>query len=159
MAVLLLLLAIIGGVLVGDLVVENTAAGAVTVLNHPIAGFSDGLLLAAAAALGFVVGLLVVGAVGLRRTRRARRRQLRTAERDLSRQLTELERENARLRDALARSDPPGRPVALATAERVSSPPPADRPREPVFEEAKRAARLRSDPDPWFLSSDDQARG
>ena len=160
MAALLLLLAIIGGVLVGDLVVENTAAGAVTVLNHPIAGFSDGLLLAAAAALGFVVGLLVVGAVGLRRTRRARRRQLRTAERDLSRQLIELERENVRLRETLARRDPPGRrPVALAIAERASSPSPADRPREPVFEEAKRAARLRSDPDLWFLSPDDQARG
>jgi hypothetical protein len=160
MAALLLLLAIIGGVLVGDLVVENTAAGAVTVLNHPIAGFSDGLLLAAAAALGFIVGLLVVGAVGLRRARRVRRRQLRTAERDLSRQLTELERENARLRDTLARRDPPGRrSVALATAEPVSSPLPADRPREPVFEEAKRAARLRSDPDPWFLPTDDQARG
>jgi hypothetical protein len=160
MAALLLLLAIIGGVLVGDLVVENTAAGAVTVLNHPITGFSDGLLLAAAAALGFVVGLLVVGAVGLRRTRRARRRQLRTAERDLSRQLIELERENARLRETLARRDAPGRgSVALATAERVSSPSPADRPREPVFEEAKRAARLRSDPDLWFLSTDDQTRG
>jgi uncharacterized membrane protein YccC len=160
MTALLLLLAIIGGVLVGDLVVENTAAGAVTVLNHPIAGFSDGLLLAAAAALGFVVGLLVVGAVGLRRTRRARRRQLRTAERDLSRQLIELERENARLRETLARRDPPGRhAVALATAERASSPSPADRPREPVFEEAKRAAGLRSDPDLWFLSTDDQTRG
>jgi len=160
MAALLLLLAIIGGVLVGDLVVENTAAGAVTVLNHPITDFSDGLLLAAAAALGFVVGLLVVGAVGLRRTRRARRRQLRTAERDLSRQLIELERENVRLRETLARRDPPGRrPVALAIAERASSPSPADRPREPVFEEAKRAARLRSDPDLWFLSPDDQTRG
>jgi hypothetical protein len=167
MAALLLLLAIIGGVLVGDLVVENTAAGAVTVLNHPITGFSDGLLLAAAAALGFVVGLLVVGAVGLRRTRRARRRQLRTAERDLSRQLIELERENARLRDALARRDPPAhRLVATAadlgspaaTARRVPSPP-AGRHREPVFEEAKRAARLRNDPDLWFLSTDDQARG
>jgi hypothetical protein len=167
MAALLLLLAIIGGVLVGDLVVENTAVGAVTVLNHPIAGFSDGLLLAAAAALGFVVGLLVVGAVGLRRTRRAHCRQLRTAERELSGQLIELERENARLRDALARRDPPAhRLVATAadlgspaaTARRVPSPP-AGRHREPVFEEAKRAARLRNDPDLWFLSTDDQARG
>ena len=34
MAVLLLLLAIIGAVLVGDLVVENTTAGRVTVLQH-----------------------------------------------------------------------------------------------------------------------------
>jgi hypothetical protein len=169
MAALLLLLAIIGGVLVGDLVVENTAAGTVTVLNHPITGSSDGLLLGAAAALGFVVGLLVVGAVGLRRTRRARRRHLRTVERDLTGQLIELERENARLRKTLARRDPPGRRVvgpataaelgAAAAQERGSSSSPADRPREPVFEEARRAARLRSDPDLWFLSTDDQARG
>jgi hypothetical protein len=166
MAGLLLLLAIVGGVLVGDLVVENTAAGAVTVLNHPVTGSSDGLLLGAAVALGFVVGLLVVGAVGLRRTRRARRRQLRTAKRELSGRLIDLERENARLREALARRDPPARRVVAtavdhgspaATARRVPSPP-ADRPREPVYEAAKRAARLRSDPDLSFLWTDDQAR-
>jgi hypothetical protein len=45
-----------------------------------------------------------------------------------------------------------------ATARRVPSPP-AGRHREPVFEEAKRAARLRSDPDLWFLSTDDQTQG
>ena len=38
MALLLLLLAIIGAVLVGDLVVENTATGSLTVLHHPITG-------------------------------------------------------------------------------------------------------------------------
>jgi hypothetical protein len=68
MAVLLLLLAVIGGVLVGDLVVENPAAGSVTVLQHPISGYSAGQPLAVAAALGFVVGLLVVGSASLRRT-------------------------------------------------------------------------------------------
>jgi hypothetical protein len=167
MAALLLLLAIIGGVLVGDLVMENTAAGAVTVLNHPITGASDGLLLGAAAALGCVVGLLVAGAVATRRTRRARRRHLRAVEQDLNAQLIELYRENARLREALARQDRPGRrsvelaiPAELeAGTEQVSSSSPAGRPREPVFEEAKRAARLRSDPDLWFLSTDDQAQG
>jgi hypothetical protein len=166
MAALLLLLAIIGGVLVGDLVVENTAADAVTVLNHPLTGSSEGLLLAAAAALGFVVGLLVVGAVGLRRTRRARRRRLRAAERELSGRLIDLERDNARLREALARRNPPARRVVAtavdhgtprATARRVPSPP-ANQQREPVYEEAKRAARLRSDPDLSFLWTDDQAR-
>jgi hypothetical protein len=35
---------------VGDLVLENTAGGAITVLNHPITGYSDGLFLAMAAA-------------------------------------------------------------------------------------------------------------
>jgi hypothetical protein len=167
MAPLLLLLAIIGGVLVGDLVVENTAAGAITVLNYPITGSSNGLLLGAAAALGFAVGLLLVGAVGLRRTRRARRRRLRTAERDLSGQLIELERENARLREILARRDPHARRLvefataadlgAAAAAERAR-PSPADRQREPVYEEARRAARLRGDPDLSLLWTDDQAR-
>jgi uncharacterized membrane protein YciS (DUF1049 family) len=101
MAVLLVLLAIVGVVLVGDLVVENTAAGDVGVWHYSITGYSQGELLAMAAALGFVLGLLVVGSVRMRRTRRARRRQLRTAERDLSDQLAELERENASLREEL----------------------------------------------------------
>ena len=60
MATLCLLLAIIGGVVVGDLVLENTTAGDITILNHTISGFSEGLLLVMAAALGLLVGLLVV---------------------------------------------------------------------------------------------------
>jgi hypothetical protein len=70
MAVVLLLLAIVGAVLVGDLVVENTAAGGVIALQHSITGYSEGQLLAMAAALGFVLGLLVVGSVRMRRPRR-----------------------------------------------------------------------------------------
>ena len=162
MALLLLLLAIVGAVLVGDLVVENTAAGDVTAWQHSITGYSQGQLLAMAAALGFVLGLLVVGSVRMRRTRRARRRQLRTAERDLTAQLAELERENASLREDLAHLDRPvRRPDAAAvpadlgiasaapTAERrarVRSTS-VDRHPEPVYEEARRAARLRSDLD------------
>ena len=63
MAVLLFLLAIAGGVLVGDLVLENTAAGSVTVLDRSFTGYSEGQLLAAVAALGLVVGVLAVGSV------------------------------------------------------------------------------------------------
>jgi hypothetical protein len=159
MAALLLLLAIVGGILVGDLVLENTAAGGATLLHHPITGYSQGQLLAVAAALGFIVGLLVVGSVSLRRTRRAHRRQLRTAERDLTAQLAELERDNASLREELARRDPPlrrsaeaampadlGTTSAASVAERrarVGSMP-ADRHLEPVYEQARQAARLRS---------------
>src|SRR5215216_7712008 len=105
MAALLLLLAILGGSVVADLVVENTGSGAITVLHHPIIGYRDGLLLAMAAALGLVIGLLVVGSLSLRRTRRARRKQLRRAERELRGQLLEFERETAGLRDELARRD------------------------------------------------------
>jgi len=42
MAALLLLLAIVGATVVGDLVLENTGTGAVTLLNHQITGYSDG---------------------------------------------------------------------------------------------------------------------
>ena len=162
MALLLLLLAVVGGILVGDLVLENSAAGAVSVLQRPISGYSQGQLLAMVAALGFVVGLLVVGAASLRRTRRVRRRQLGTVERDLTAQQAKLERENASLQEELADRDRTlARPVAAArpgdlggtwTASVAEGqarvlPLPVDRPAEPVYEQARRAAHLRSDLD------------
>ena len=168
MAALFLLLAVLGAIVVGDLVLENTAVGAITVLNHPITGYSDGVLLAMAAALGFLVGLLAVGSVSLRRTRRVRRKELRTAERELSGQVVELERENTGLREALARRDLAGhRSVGdaaaadlgpLAGTARSAPHPPADRRREPLYTEASRAARLRGDFDRSYPSTDDQAR-
>jgi uncharacterized membrane protein YciS (DUF1049 family) len=163
MAVLLLLLAIAGGVLVGDLVMENTAAGSVTVLDRSFTGYSQGQLLAVVAALGFLVGVLAVGSVSLRRARRARRRELRRAEQDLTAEVAELERENRGLRDELARrtqllrhpaagagagampADPaPG--ATTSVGERRTRPysAPADRHAEPVYDEARRVARLRS---------------
>ena len=164
MAVLLFLLAIAGGVLVGDLVLENTAAGSVTVLDRSFTGYSEGQLLAAVAALGFVVGVLAVGSVSLRRSRRVRRRELRRAEQDLTADVAELERENESLRDELARraaiSRRPGAdampadlgPGSIASGgeERTrANSAPADRHPEPVYEEARRVARRRSsDMDP-----------
>jgi uncharacterized membrane protein YciS (DUF1049 family) len=158
MAVLLFLLAIAGGVLVGDLVLENTAAGSVTVMDRSFTGYSQGQLLAAVAAVGFMVGVLVVGSVSLRRARRVRRRELRRAEHDLSAEVDELERENTGLRDELARRaqrrpgagamPPPGvapgsAPSAGERRARAYSAPP-DRHPEPVYDEARRVARLRS---------------
>jgi uncharacterized membrane protein YciS (DUF1049 family) len=164
MAVLLFLLAIAGGVVVGDLVLENTAAGSVTVLDRTFTGYSQGQLLAAVAALGFVVGVLALGSISLRRSRRVRRRELRRAEQDLSAEVAELERENRSLRDELARraavSRRPGAgamPADLAPAPMTPEAErrtraystPADRHPEPVYEEARRATRLRSsDMDP-----------
>ena len=84
-----LLLAIIGGVVVGDLVWENTGAGEVTVFDRTVAGYPQGWLLAAAAALGFLVGLLLVASLGSTKRRRARRRQLRSMKRDLEDQAFE----------------------------------------------------------------------
>jgi uncharacterized membrane protein YciS (DUF1049 family) len=160
MALLLLLLAVVGGILVGDLVLENPAPGAVTVLQHPISGYRQGQLLAMVAGLGFVVGLLVVGAVSLRRTRRERRRQLPTAEHELTARLAKRERENASLRQELAHRDRPVRRSAeaarlgefgsaavasVAEGQAMVLPLPVGGPAEPVSERARRAARLRSD--------------
>jgi uncharacterized membrane protein YccC len=162
MAALFLLLAIAGTALVGDLVSENTGTGAITVLHHPITGDRDGLLLAMAAALGLVIGLLVVGSLSLRRTRRTRRKQLRRAERELRGQLLELERENTRLRDELARRDSAARRlIGVAAAADLDPPaaarrvpaPLADHQVEPIYEEARRVARLRSSPDLSFPST------
>jgi uncharacterized membrane protein YciS (DUF1049 family) len=161
-AVLLLLLASIGGVVVDGLVLENSAAGTVTVLDHSFTGYRQGQLLAMAAGVGLVLGLLVVGSLSLRRTRRARRRQLRRTERELRGQLLELQRENSGLRDELARRDSAARRVAGVSAAasleppaaaRTVRPPLADHPAEPIYEEARRVARLRSSAELSLLST------
>jgi uncharacterized membrane protein YciS (DUF1049 family) len=165
MAVLLFLLAVAGGVLVGDLVLENTAAGSVTVLDRSFTGFSQGQLLAVVAAVGFMVGVLAVGSVSLRRARRVRRRELRRAEQDLTAEVAELERENSSLREELARraqrrpaagamaagpppgsttaGPPPGSTTAAGERRTRAYSAPADRYPEPVYDEARRAARHR----------------
>ena len=173
MATLCLLVALIGGVIVGDLLVENPTADDVTLLGHPITGSSEGMLLAVAAALGVVVGLLVVASASTTRTRRARRKQLRTAARELHRRMAELERENARLREELARdqrvrrlgeragpADFGSTPWTGSTAGRGITVPSqaAERHPEPLYEEAKRAARLRSDPDHSLRFTDERSR-
>jgi hypothetical protein len=81
-AFFLFVLAVAGGVVVGDLVWENTTAAEVTVLGQPVTGYSQGWLLAMAAMLGFVVALLLVASVGATKGRRERRRQLRRLRRD-----------------------------------------------------------------------------
>jgi hypothetical protein len=153
MAALLLLLAVIGASLVAELVVENTGPDAITVLGQPITGDREGLLLAMAAALGLVIGLLMVGSLSLRRTRRVRRRQLRRTERELGGQLLELQDENTRLRQELARRDSAARRVAGVAAAAGLDPPAAagtvrpplaDDQVEPIYEEARRVARARS---------------
>jgi len=174
MTALFLLLAIVGGVVVGDLVLENTTADDLAVFNHTIHGVSEGLLLAMAAALGLLVGLLVVLSAGTTRTRRARRKQLRTAGDALRRQVAGLERDNSRLRRELARRDRPVRhlrePAAPADPESTPwAPAAADRGvavasrsveghPEPLYEAARRAARLRSTNDLVRPSANDPAR-
>jgi uncharacterized membrane protein YccC len=81
-ALFLFVLAVVGGVVVGNLVWENTTAAEVTVFGQPVTGYSQGWLLAMAAALGLVVALLLVASVGATKRRRERRRQLRRLRRD-----------------------------------------------------------------------------
>jgi malonyl CoA-acyl carrier protein transacylase len=71
MAGFLFLVAAIGAVVVADLVLENPAAGEATVFTQPVSGHSQGELLATAAALGFVVALLLVASLGSTHRRRA----------------------------------------------------------------------------------------
>ena len=140
MAILLILLAIMGGVVVGDCwwrTPPRAVSPCCTTRSSATARASVGH----GGRVRFVVGLLVVWLVSMRRTRRVRRRQLRTAERDLTLEVAELERDNASLREALAQCDPPlprpgatAMPADLGTA---STAPTAER----------RAARLRSDLD------------
>jgi hypothetical protein len=92
MAAFFLLLALIGAALVGDLIWENTTAGEVTVLDRTVAGYPQGWLLAAAAATGFVVALLLVASVRSTKARRDRRRQFRSMRREVQEQGFEPDR-------------------------------------------------------------------
>jgi hypothetical protein len=149
MAVFFLLLAITGGIVVGDLVWENTTAGEVTVFNQTVADYSQGWLLATAAALGFLVGLLLVASLSSTKARRARRRQLRSLRRgDLQDQGAESEREHASwLNESF------GRPESAVDAGE-----PVEHQSEPLYEQTRRSARQYDDPDRG-LSSDQDVDG
>ena len=135
MAAFFFLLAIIGGALVGDLVWENTTAGEVTVLDRTVTGYPQGWLLAATAALGFVVGLLLVASLHSTKARRARRRQYRAMERGRQDHDLELAREDVSWLDEHA-----GRPQTAAdTGKRFQQQ------SEPLYEQTRRAAGLRDD--------------
>jgi hypothetical protein len=99
MAAFFFLLALIGGALIGDLVWENTGAGEATVLGRTVDSYPQGWLLSAAAALGFVVALLLVASVSSTKARRARRRQLRAMNREPQHRDVEPEGEYARWLD------------------------------------------------------------
>ncbi len=127
MAAFFLLLAMVGGALVGDLIWENTTAGEVTVLDRTVAGYPQGWLLAAAAGIGFVTALLLVASVSSTRARRNRRRQLRYMKRD--RQDQRFEPDHADwLEESFDR-----RQTAADTGE------PFQRQSEPLYEQTRQA--------------------
>ena len=163
MAVLLFLLAIIGGLVVGDLVMENTAAGQLILFGHTVGGYSQGWLLGLAAALGGLVVLLLVASMASRRTRRARRRELRAARRDMQERIAGLEDENQTLWDKLGQPDqagafhgeppPPTDPRRtrwtddLDHPRRTATPEPGESQAAPLYEQSRRAVGLPDDPD------------
>ena len=110
-AFLLFILAVGGGVVLADLLRENTGAGEVTVFHQTVAGYPEGWLLAAAAGLGFAVAVLLVAswtATGRRvRRRRDRRRRPGTENHTVRR-----EHDQDRLLDEFFGPDVPARQVA-----------------------------------------------
>jgi hypothetical protein len=108
-AFVLFVLALAGGVVVADLVLENTAAGQVTVFGQTVGGYPEGWLLATAAGLGFVVALVLVASVNSTKGRRARRKQLRGLRHGLEDQVVAPEPDHARLLDAFFGPEEPSR--------------------------------------------------
>ena len=137
MAAFLFLLAIIGGALVGDLVWENTTAGEVTVLDRTLVSYPQGWLLAGAAALGFVIALLLMASVSSTRRRRDRRRQLRSLKHQSQREAIEPQQESANWLDESL-----GRDGTAGDAGEPLSPP-----SEPLYERTRRTIRERDDSD------------
>src|SRR6266487_424863 len=128
MAALFLVLAVADAVLLGDAVLANTSASSVSVFDQSITGFTQGQLLVVAAGLGLLLVLLLGLAWRSSGARRAKRRQLRAAHRDLQGRVAQLERDNATLRQEQERL---GRLAELREAssqaqqarERASQPP------------------------------------
>jgi hypothetical protein len=150
-AFLLFVLAVAGGVVVADLVWENGAAGQVTVFHHAVSGYPEGWLLAAAAALGCVVALLLVASVNTTKGRRARRRQLGRLRRGLEHQAVAPEPDHARLLDEFFGPEEPsghlggpawpaglrteGRERRADTHQRWVTPQPIQHPTEPPYQQ------------------------
>jgi hypothetical protein len=135
MAAFFFLLAIIGGALIGDLVWENTTAGEVTVLGRTVTDYPQGWLLAGAAALGFVVALLLVTSMSSTKARRARRRQLRAMKRDRQHEGIEPEGDYANWLDESF-----GRREGAGDARQPLKPQ-----SEPLYDQTRRPAGLRDD--------------
>jgi hypothetical protein len=104
MAVLFLLLAILCLVVLGAAGLENNDPSTATLLDRSFSQLTEGQLLIVAAGLGFLVALFLFLAFGASRTRRTRRKELKSRRRDAEGRVDELERENARLRQELSSS-------------------------------------------------------
>jgi hypothetical protein len=101
MAAIFLVLAMLDAVLLGNVALANTSPGSVSVFDQSIGGFTQGELLLLAAGLGLLWALFLGIAWSSSSARRAKRRGLRAARREVEGRVVELERENARLRKEL----------------------------------------------------------
>jgi len=101
MAAIFLVLAVVDAALLANVVLTNTSASSVLVFDQSITGYSQGELLLLAAGLGLLFALFVGIAWSSSSARRAKRRELRAARREVEGRVAELERENARLHEEL----------------------------------------------------------
>jgi cell shape-determining protein MreC len=101
MAATFLVLAVVDAVLLANVVLANTSASSLSVFDQSITGYTQGQLLLFAAALGLLLALFLRLAWSSSSARRAKRRGLRAARREVEGRVAELERENARLRKEL----------------------------------------------------------
>lgn len=119
-ALFLLLLAVAGGVVAADLVLENPTATQITLFHHTVTGYSEGRLLALAAGLGALVALLLIASVNATKARRARRAQLRRLRRGLEHHMVAPEPDYARLLDEFFGPEEP--PRHLTRPARLAGP-------------------------------------
>jgi len=101
MAAILLVLAVADAVLLANVALSNSNAGLLSLFGQSITGYTQGDLLLLAAGLGLLLALFLGIAWSSSSARRAKRRGLRAARREVEGRVAELERENARLRKEL----------------------------------------------------------
>jgi uncharacterized protein YlxW (UPF0749 family) len=111
MAAIFLVLAVLDAALLTNVLLTNSRAGSVSVLDQPVTGFSQGQLLLLAAALGLLLALSLGIAWSSSSARRLRRRELRAERRGLESKVDELQRENTRLQGQLERTRRTGQPA------------------------------------------------
>jgi hypothetical protein len=131
MAVLFLLLAFLLVVVVAAAGIENTDSSTASLFDRSFGQLTEGQLLLLFAGVGVLIALFLFLAFGASRTRRARRRELKSRRRDAEGRVDELERENTRLSKELAdtreKLDATERTRADAVAERDRAEAAADR--------------------------------
>jgi uncharacterized protein YceH (UPF0502 family) len=116
MVAIFLVLAVVDAALLANVALTNTSASSLSVFDQSMARFTQGELLLVAAGLGLLLALFLRIAWSSSSARRAKRRQLRVARREVEGRVAELERENARLRKELEGVQPTGQLVGPQAA-------------------------------------------